>query len=147
MFMHFITVRPAAALSGAATTDPINIRGASMVVFYLKATDAGQLSTCKVQTSLDGTNFIDAGSASAPAKGNTSMLAETGAGTTIAMNAGGVAVAAYPSSPSMSAPYAADYKARLSVTPSTTVAGLEVVACAFYETKPETLKDQQFGVI
>lgn len=146
MFVDSRSVRTAATLSGANTpTDPVNIRGAAFVEFRVVASDAGTLSACTIQTSLDGSNWVSA-SSSAPVDGRGSLVAETSAAVGIALNAGGAMVCGFPSSTGATLPYAPDMHARLLMSPTTSVAGCAVTAIVFYESRPEPVTNQAFGI-
>ena len=55
-------------------------------------------------------------------------------------------VCGFPSSTGAVLPYAPDLYARLIMSPTTTVAGCAVTAFAFYESRPEQVSNQAFGI-
>lgn len=133
-------VRAAAALSGAASTNPVAIRGASQVWFTLAATDAGTLTAAgtKIEVSNDGTNWVSTGTSTAAPSAKTGQLESINTGVAVtALNAG---PAIYPLVQNMPVDNLASLGgimralfARVTVTPTTTVAGLSVVAYVAYE--------------
>lgn len=133
-------VRAAATLSGAAQTSAISIRGAVQVWFELAATDAGTLTAAgtKIEVTNDGTNWISTGTSSGTATAKTGQLASINTGVAVtALNAGPATYPLVNSDPVTGGTNESRVirarHARLTLTPTTTIAGLSVVAFVAYD--------------
>lgn len=134
-------VRAAAALSGAASSAGVNIRGAAAAWFELSATDAGTLTAAgtKIEVSNDsGANWVNTGTNAAAPTAKSGQLASVNTGVAVtALNAG---PAIYPlvnidpvTGGTNESRVIRAGKARVTATPTTTVAGFRIVAYVAYE--------------